>query len=167
MTPEKLQAICEAVDAVMAYSEQKRRELMQAGKYARAQLAMLAESGAAAHQVNHAEILRIGALESEAERVTDVLESWPKSKAAALDNLDRVVGLGVRRTVSPAVQELVQSLAKVRHARSDGTPVHFSLPYIALACGLSEGTVSKLKSGTYPMSSFPATVKVGRRGARR
>ena len=167
MTPEKLAEICAAVDAVMAFSEQNRKLLLQAGTYARAQLSALGGAGVQGYQVNHAEIIRFGALETEAEQISELLENWPKQKAAALQNLEVVIGLGVRRTVSPEVQALVQALAKVTTLGADGKPVRMSLRYIALASGLSEGTVSKLRSATYPASSFPSTVKVGRRGARR
>lgn len=167
MTPEKLAEICTAVDAVMLFSEQNRKLLMQAEKYTRAQLSSLGSAGALRCQVSHTEIIRIGELEAEAEQISDQLESWSRQKAAAMHDLEVVVGLEVRRTVSPEVQALVQALAKVTTIGADGKPGGLSLRYIALACGLSEGTVSKLRSDTYPASSFPSTVKVGRRGARR
>ena len=141
----------------MELGEQKRKPLLQSSRYVRAQLGALMNSGAVGVQINHAEIIRLGALEEEAEQLSEALASWSSRKAAAMQALELVVGLDVRRTVSPATQDLVKALA----ARG------LSLKYVALASGLSEGTVSKLRSGTYPVSSFPVTVKVGRRGARR
>ena len=167
MSPEKLDAICQAVDAVMAFSEQKRKDLARAGNYLQSQIDARDGYAGSGERLSHADVIRIGEIEHEAEGIAEQLKNWPAQRAAALQNLEVLVGLGVRRTVNPAVQELVQALAKVRRAQPDGTLAGFSLPYVALACGLSEGTVSKLKSGTYPTSSFPATRKVGRRAARR
>lgn len=167
MNAEKLNAICDAVDQVMVYGEQNKKAMARKLAKTFEQLTLLASDGGKGRQQKHADVIRIGELEAEAGGIAHLLESWTKRKADALSNLEDVVGLGVRRTVSPRVQELVKSLATVMRPDADGTMRGLSLSYIALACGLSDGTVSKLKSGTYPASVFPATVKRGRRAARR
>lgn len=157
MTPAQLDAICAAVDAVMQFSEQQRKELVRSGKYLQSQIDARYGYAGSGERLSHADVIRIGEIELEAEGISERLKSWPAQRAAALQNLEVVVGLGVRRTVNPQVQGMVQALA----ARG------LSLKYLALASGLSDGTASKLRSGTYPASSFPVTLKVGRRAARR
>lgn len=167
MSPEKLNAICDAVDAVMEFSEPKRKAVVQKSKYLQSQVVARYEQAADGKQLNHSDVIRIHELETEADQWHDILLNWPNRKAAAVAALEACVGINLQRVVSPELQALVQALAKVKRRQADGTFINFSLKYIALATGLSEGTVSKLRSGGYPLSSFPVTVKVGRRGARR
>ena len=157
MTPEKLQAICDALDAVMEFSEQNRKEVVRSAKYLQSQIDARYGYAGSGERLSHSDVIRIGELEREAEAVGLRLNSWLGHRAAAIQDLEAVVGLGVRRTVNPQVQQIVKALADRG----------LSLKYLAMAAGLSEGTASKLRSGTYPASSFPATVKVGRRAARR
>lgn len=157
MTPARLDVICQAVDAVMEFSEQKRKDLVRSGKYLQSQIEARYGYAGSGERLSHADVIRIGEIELEAEGIAAQLKSWATQRAAAQQHLEAVAGLGVRRTVNPEVQAMVQALA----ARG------LSVKYLALASGLSEGTASKLRSGTYPTSSFPATVKVGRRAARR
>lgn len=166
MSPEKLSAICDAVDLVISFNEKRRKALVLELPRKKYKLRGLHDFMALG-QAAHAEILRSAEMEDEVESMEYQIENWGTLKIDAMKNLETLVGLGVRRTVNPQVHVLVQHLAKVTRCQADGTMRSLSLAFIALACGLSEGTVSKLKSGTYPTSVFPPTVKRGRRAAKR
>lgn len=167
MSPEKLNEICDAVDAVMTLGEINRKSVVREVRYLAGQIASRYEQAAQGRQLSHVDIIQIHALESEAEQLNARLDTWATQRQSAMDALELAVGVNLRRTVTPELQVLIQALAKVKRPQPDGSVLGISLRYIALATGLSEGTVSKLRSGNYPLSSFPATIKVGRRGARR
>lgn len=166
MNAEKITRICDAVDHVSSFGDKGRQALVRQRQQTEGRINELKMLLAVPPQ-KHADIIRQFDLEKEVERINHMLDNWRTLKAAALAGLEAVVGLGVRKTVNPQVHELVQHLAKVARIQADGTSRPLTLGEIGLACGLSEGTVSKLRSGTYPTSVFPATAKRGRRAAQR